>query len=134
MPPTDIRPRYRKIGTKKIASISAIEDLGSLPMKSGLIDEERILSEEVISIHNQVANIKFTNQDIVSNVTNSIFGQRDMYDIDLKSTPEIKQYSTICWNRSAMTKVIQQKPAVQQPSNTNTVDVTSWGIPRVTHR
>ena len=78
-------------------------------------EEERTISEEVMAIHNQVTSIKLTYQDAVSNVTNSLFGDRDIEDIELTSTPEI-----------------QQHPATM-PSNTNTINMISGCIPTVTH-
>ena len=98
MPSTDIRPRYRKMKMKEIVLISASEDLAPLLIKSGLIEEERTIAEDVIAIHEQVTNIKLTYQDAVSNVTNSLFGDRDMEDIELTSTPEIQPYSTERWS------------------------------------
>ena len=56
-----------------------------------------------------------------------------MEDIELTSTPETKQYSTNGWNCSTMTEAVQQKPVVQQPSNTNTINMISGCIATVTH-
>ena len=72
---------------KEIILISASEDLAPLLRKSGLIEEERTISEEVMAIHNQVTSIKLTYQEAVSNVTNLLFGDRDIEDIELTSTP-----------------------------------------------
>ena len=66
---------------KEIVLITASEDLEPLLKRTGLIEEE------VMANHNQVLDIKLTYQDVFSNVTNSIFGDQDMEDIDLTSTP-----------------------------------------------
>ena len=42
---------------KEIVLISASEDLAPLLIKSGLIEEERTIAEDVMAIHNQVTNI-----------------------------------------------------------------------------
>ena len=52
MPSTDIRPRNRKMKMKEIVLISVSEDFAPLLIKSGLIEEERIISEEVMANHN----------------------------------------------------------------------------------
>ena len=75
---------------KQIVLISSSEDLEPLLKRSGQVEEERRMSEEVMAIHEQVTNIKLTYQEVVSNVTNSILGDRDMEDIELTSTPETK--------------------------------------------
>ena len=129
---TDIRIKYRKLKMKQIVLISSSEDLEPLLKRSGQVEEERRMSEEVMAIHEQVTNIKLTYQEVVSNVTNSILGDRDMEDIELTSTPETKQYSTNGWNCSTMTEAVQHKPTVQL-SNTNTINMISGCIPTVTH-
>ena len=73
---------------KEIVLISVSEDLTPLLKRSGLIEEEKRISVEVMAINNYVTNIKLTYQDGVSNVMNSILGDRDMEDIQLKSRPE----------------------------------------------
>ena len=105
----------------------------ALLTKSGLIVQEKRISDEVMAIHSQVTNIQLTDQDVVSNVTNSILGDQDIEDINTTSTAETKQCSTNGWNCSTMTEAVQQKPVVQQPSNTNTVNMISRGIPTVTY-
>ena len=110
VPHTDIRMKYRRLKMKEIVLISAAEDLEPLLERSGQIEGKQKISHEVMAIHNQVLDIKLTHQDVVSNVTNSIFGDLDMDDIELTSTPEIKQYSTNGWNCSTMTEAVQQKP------------------------
>ena len=74
VPHTDIRMKYRKLKMKEIGLISSSEDLAPLLKRSGLIEEEKRISDEVMAIHNQVLNIKLTFQDVVSNVKNSLFG------------------------------------------------------------
>ena len=98
LPDTDIRIKYRRLKMKEIVLISVSEDLAPLLKRSGLIEEAKRISDEVMAIHHQVSDIKLTYQDVVSNVTNSIMGDRDMEDIELTSTPESKQYSTNGWN------------------------------------
>ena len=106
VPDTEIRTRYRKLKMREIVLISVSEDLAPLLKRSGLVEEEKRISDEVMAIHNQVSDIKLTYQDVVSNVTNSILGDRDMEDIELTSTPETKQYSTNGWNCSTMTEAV----------------------------
>ena len=118
---------------KEIVLISLSEDLEPLLKRSGQVEEERRISEEVMAIHEQVTNIKLTYQEVVSNVTNSILGDRDMEDIELTSTPENKQYSTNDWICSTTTEPVQEKPVVQLPSSTNTINMISGCIPTVTH-
>ena len=134
VPDTDIRIKYRRLKMKEIVLISSSEDLEPVLKGSGQVEEQRRISEEVMAIHEQVTNIKLTYQDVVSNVTNSILGDRDLEDIDLTSTPETKQFSTNGWNCSTMTEAVQQKPDVQQPAlNTKTINMISGCIPTVTH-
>ena len=107
VPDTEIRKQYRKLKMKEIVLISSSEDLAPLLKRSGLIEEEKRIADEVMAIHSQVSDIKLTYQDVVSNVTNSILGDRDMEDIELTSTPETKQYSTNGWSCYNMREAVQ---------------------------
>ena len=107
VPDTDIRIKYRRLKMKEIVLISSSEDLEPLSKRSGQVEEERRISEEVMAIHNQVTNIKLTYQDVVSNDTNSILRDRDMEYIELTSTPENKQHSINGWSCYNMTEAVQ---------------------------
>ena len=60
VPDTEIRTRYRKLKMREIVLISVSEDLAPLLKRSGLIEEAKRISDEVMAIHNQVSDIKLT--------------------------------------------------------------------------
>ena len=69
LPQSNIRPPYRKLRQREQALLIAAEDLIPILAKDGLIEEERLLKEELDNVSTQIIAVKPSFGDNVSKLS-----------------------------------------------------------------